>query len=345
MKYSRKEIDRAGFALIDDDPFKRQEAYVKVADWRQLHLPILRELNDALTGLFVLNGIPFEFSSHRIKRMQSIIEKVRNNAENKMGLGGLQDIGGIRFVFPDLDTLRKAEAAVRSYKPMNFTLKEKVSDYVTNPKESGYRSIHYVYVFKSEKKDFDGLKIELQIRTKIQHSWAMAVETASLISGTSLKASIQDGSIWRGFFKLVSAIFAKEEGTTVHPMFAEYTEQRFCEDFYVYMDKYKLIDQLKALRVTVDYRKHAEIEEGYCVLIINFQKKKVHFQYYDTEEEAKASDVFTRMEKDITNDEAALMVSMAKMSELRKAYPSYFLDTEDFLSALSDFNIQCRKSY
>ena len=84
MKYSRKKIDKAGYALIGDDPFKRQEAVDLITDWRQSHLPVLRELNDELTDFFVDRGIMFEFSSNRIKRMPSIIVKLNNN-EN-MGL-------------------------------------------------------------------------------------------------------------------------------------------------------------------------------------------------------------------------------------------------------------------
>lgn len=338
MKYSRKEIDKAGFALIGDDPFKRQQAVVLVTDWRQSHLPVLRELNEELTTLLVKNGIPFEFSSHRIKRMQSIVEKIRNN--KNMGLGGLQDIGGVRFVFPDMETLSKADEAIKDYTPKNFTLK-KSYDYISDPKESGYRSIHHVYKFSSENEEHDGLQIELQIRTKLQHSWAMAVETASLISGTSLKASIKDGSVWREFFKLVNAVFSIKESTALHERFKGYTEWRFCDEYSKFLKEYKLLDQLMALQVTVNADKHKEIEEGYCVLSIDFRRKMVHFNYFGTEQDALASDLFTDMEKGTTNDEAVLMVSMKKMSELRKAYPSYFLDTKDFLSALQEFDDMC----
>lgn len=35
------------------------------------------------------------------------------------------------------------------------------------------------------------------------------------------------------------------------------------------------------------------------------------------------------------------MVSIEKMQELREAYPSYFLDTKEFLLALETFNASC----
>ena len=342
MKYSRKEIDRAGFALIGDaDPFKRQQASALVEDWRKSHWTPLRELNDELTDLFMRVGVVFNFSSHRIKRMQSIVEKIKNNQEGKMGLGGLQDIGGIRFVFPDINTLLAADKVVSEYIPKNFILKKK-NDYIfSGPKDSGYRCIHLVYKYQSEDKEFDGLQIELQIRTQLQHYWAMAVETASLISRTSLKAAIEDGSVWRGFFKLISCIFAKKEGTPIHQGYLGYSDWEFCEDYAIYLEEHKLLDQLRALQVTVNHDVNKEIEEGYCVLVVDFNRKIVHFQHFETEDEAQASDIFTDMEKHSTEDEAVLMVSMEKMSELRDAYPSYFLDAKNFLSALQEFDQSC----
>ena len=40
-------------------------------------------------------------------------------------------------------------------------------DYITFPKKDGYRSLHLVYEFKSDKgkKDYNGLKAEVQIRS------------------------------------------------------------------------------------------------------------------------------------------------------------------------------------
>lgn len=344
MKYSRKEIDRAGFALIGDaDPFKRQQASALVEDWRKSHWPVLRELKEELIDLLTKSGVKIEIESHRIKRMQSILEKLQVNKEKKMGLGGLQDIGGLRFVFSDMDSLSLAMKIIKDYEPTNFELK-KTSDYIyenPGPKESGYRSIHFIYKYKSENKEYDGLQIELQIRTILQHSWAMAVETASLISGDSLKASIDDGSVWRGFFKLISVIFSKKEGTPLHRDFQHYSEWMLCQAYAIYLEGYNLLHKLRALQVTVKHEPNVNVEDGYCVLVIDFNRQEVYFQYYGIQDSALASDVFADMEKNSTKDQAVLMVSMSKMSELRKAYPSYFLDAKDFLEALDEFDESC----
>lgn len=52
------------------------------------------------------NGIEPLFFPKRLKRMTSIQYKLDLNPE--MGLGGMQDIGGLRFVLKDVSTLEKS---------------------------------------------------------------------------------------------------------------------------------------------------------------------------------------------------------------------------------------------
>jgi hypothetical protein len=61
-----------------------------------------------------------------------------------------------------------------------------------------------------------GRRIEIQIRTRLQHSWATAVEAIGLFRGENLKGN-QGSKEWLRFFKLMSAEFAEAEGCTVHP--------------------------------------------------------------------------------------------------------------------------------
>ena len=336
-------MNRIGSYLYKEgiDAFKRSEAMRIVSDWRMTHLPVLREFVEGLTGYLADKGVKYAFYSQRVKRMTSIIEKLRNNETTGMRLGGLQDIGGARFVFETLEELYACEAALTTYSPAHFE-REKVNNYIVEPKESGYRSIHYVYKYHSENADYDGLRIELQIRTRLEHSWAMAVETASLISRTSLKANIDDNSIWREFFRLVSAIFAQKEACTIHSRYAGYTHEQYCRDYIAFLDNHKLPDQLQALRVTVnDEKTFAKSITGYCVLLINFRNRIVTGKQYTLEQEDEASSMFTQTEQSLSADEAVILVSIEKMQELREAYPSYFLDTKEFLLALETFNASC----
>ena len=343
MKYTRNNLNKIGTYLYADgiDAFKRSEAIKVVSDWRMTHLLPLREFVETVTEYFNSQSIHYAFYSQRIKRMTSIIEKLRLNESTGMRLGGLQDIGGARFVFDTLDDLKLCQESLVAFSPEHFTL-EKINDYISEPKDSGYRSIHYVYKYHSENADYDGLRIELQIRTRLEHSWAMAVETASLISRTSLKANIDDNSVWRDFFRLVSAIFAQKENCPVNQRYAGYTHEQYCNDYIGFLDKHKLLDQLQALRVTVnDEGIFAGGNTGYCLLLINFRERVVTPRQYSLEQEGAASAMFTQTEQSLNADEAVILVSIEKMQELREAYPSYFLDTKEFILALKEFNASC----
>ena len=59
--------------------------------------------------------------------------------------------------------------------------------------------------------------IEIQFRTKLQHTWATAVEMMGIYTKSQLKASLGDEDILR-FFVLVSSVFAKMEGTPIAPI-------------------------------------------------------------------------------------------------------------------------------
>lgn len=340
MIYTRNQINKFGDSLISEDPFTRS-GIDEVEKWRNTHLPVLQDLSDQMNALLSKEDIPFDISSQRIKRMTSIVEKLRNNREKQMKLGGLQDIGGARYVFGDMEQLKRFDKILASFVPDRFEMKKRY-DYIETPKDSGYRSIHYVYKYLSENETYNGLQIELQIRTHLQHCWAMAVETASLISRTSLKADIKDDSEWRCFFKLVSAIFARKEGQPVSALFTDYDNKRYCDEFEMYCSDKRLFDQIKALRVTVNHNT-LDSSDKYCVLVINFEKGMVNIKYVENAE--KASGLFSDIERKITENEAALMVSMQKMEELRQAYPSYFLDTEDFIKSLEEFDMECALLY
>ena len=339
MLYSRHKLDKAGEALMGTDPFKREEVITIIQKWRDSHLFVMQELNQQLISLFEDEKIKYAFSSMRIKRMTSIEAKLRNNIERHMKLGGLQDIGGIRYVFSSIKELDRVKQVLDGFTPIGFE-KRGTDDYIEKPKESGYRSIHYIYKYHSENKEYDGLSVELQVRTQLQHSWAMAVETASLISKTTLKADVDNEQEWRGFFKLVSALFSRKEEKPIHPFYSKMDLRELCTVFNDYKKK-KLIDQLKALRVTVN-NDFDEDEKGYCVLTIDFVKHIVHGKIYKYTDNKVASDTFSKIESTINEDEAALMVAIDKIREIKEAYPSYFLDTKAFLEYLDDFDKKCQ---
>ena len=342
MKYSRNKINQAGKILLQGSErgLVYADANLLVDDWRSLHMLPLEELVREITAALSAYGVTAAFSSHRLKRMTSIVAKLRNNPG--MGLGGLQDIGGARFVFEDIPLLLKAQDIIINTHLSHFELDRIPYDYVSKPKESGYRSIHFAYKYVSDNDQYNGLRVELQLRTRLQHDWAMAVETAELITKSSLKASLGDKN-WLAFFKLASAVFAQKEAMPVAGTFKDYTEKDYCLEYARLEKRGKFLDQLQALISAVKITEQHSLSLGYAVIYIHFDDKTVQLRHFSPEALDEATKYYSEVEKSVVDaNSAVVLVSVSDMKELQEAYPSYFLNSSEFIQALQDFTSVCK---
>ncbi|WP_407389533.1 GTP pyrophosphokinase family protein [Carnobacterium jeotgali] len=115
--------------------------------------------------------VPIEFVTGRVKPVNSIIGKaaLRNiafeNLETEM-----QDIAGLRIMCQFVEDIHEVVRLLRSRNDMKI-IEER--DYITNKKESGYRSYHVVFEYpvqliNGEKK----ILVEIQVRTLAMNFWA-----------------------------------------------------------------------------------------------------------------------------------------------------------------------------
>ena len=340
MKYTRKQISRAGLTMLSSKSQKEvEDAVTIINDWRSNHVFVLDQLKPFVSSLFEDNGIEPLFSSQRLKRMTSIQYKLDLNPN--MGLGGMQDIGGLRFVLQDVSTLEKTFGLIKQYLPENFTI-YKINDYVNErPKSSGYRSIHVVYQYSSRDERYDGLRVELQIRTKLQHNWATAVETAGLASNTSLKSSQGDNN-WLLFFKVVSCLMSIKEHKPMMPEYEKHTMEKLMRMCFKMDKKYKYTDTLKALRVTVHTVEEKQYIDDLYLIIINFEETMVTITGYSTAERNDAIKQYAAEEETaIEGKKAVVLVAVDNIRNLKEAYPSYFLDTSEFITVLENIKRNC----
>lgn len=99
-----------------------------------------------------------------------------------MNLARMQDIGGLRTVVSSIARVSKLETEYRSSKFKHVLVSSK--DYISEPKEDGYRGIHLIYKYSNPRAPaYEGLSLELQMRTRLQHAWATAVETMGTFLG------------------------------------------------------------------------------------------------------------------------------------------------------------------
>ncbi|MDM1496045.1 RelA/SpoT domain-containing protein [Myroides odoratimimus] len=338
MSFSRKEITKAGDTLLSsksDEEFEK--ALQKINIWRSNHIYPMTVMKKSIIKTLDKNNIKPILVSQRLKRLTSIIYKLDLNP--KMGLGGMQDIGGYRVILKDVKDLNKLKDVI-----FNLTTKhklEKTNDYVDRPKSTGYRSVHFIYKYHSSSPKYLGLRIELQIRTKLQHNWATAVETAGLATNTSLKSN-QGSDKWLNFFKVVSSLFAIKEGLKVLEEHNDISMEQLMIQCYHYIEELKVIDTLKALRVSTNHLESKKFPGDYYLIYIDIKAQKVKITVYKNSELPQANKEYIDIEKQILNGESAVvLVSASSVRNLKKAYPSYFLDTSEFLSALEGIRQNC----
>lgn len=324
---SKKAVMRAGKELAecyDKGCVMQAEALDVLNNWRLSHSYPLEKIRTILEQ----NAKQVDSKAligQRIKRVPSIVGKL--NRFSTMRLDRMQDLGGCRAVVSSIDDVYKVVESLKRARFMHELKNEK--DYIEDPKESGYRSYHLVYSYQNKKYEkLNGLQIEMQIRTAVQHSWATAVEVVGAFTAQSLKSS-QGNEEWLEFFKLVSNYFQElEKGKRYKSAPA---------------DLKKLYDNLNVNRfvhacaVTAN---HIDKEENawasYFLMELNPTRGIINVTSYPTSHLAQAGEDYLAAErrcKDIVGAEVAL-VSTNDLDNLRTAYPNYFADTRTFMHNL-----------
>lgn len=114
---------------------------------------------------------PIEFVTGRVKDISSILEKANKFSIPLERIGyEMEDIAGIRIMCQFVDDIEKVVQLIRARKDMQIIYEK---DYVTNVKNSGYRSYHIivkysVYMADGQKE----ILAEFQIRTLSMNFWA-----------------------------------------------------------------------------------------------------------------------------------------------------------------------------
>lgn len=339
---SKTQVTKAGKLLLSSKTEEeRNRALDTINQWRTNHLSPLTVMKTYFSQLLMDDSITPVLMSQRLKRLTSIEYKLDLN--RNMALGGMQDIGGFRIVVKDIKDLLKLKKVIdKNAKTRRYTL-EYSNDYVSNPRETGYRSIHYIYSYHSTSQQSDGVKLELQIRTKLQHNWATAVETAGIFTQTALKSG-QGPDDWLEFFQVVSSLFAIKEKANVMTKHEEIDMKSLMAKCYKLTSKLKVLEILNALRLSARHIEIEKVEGDYYLLNIDFVKRNINILVFPKRHYKYATEEYLKIEKSIEPlKSAVVLVAANSIKSLKKAYPSYFLDTSEFIDALEQVNENCKK--
>lgn len=329
-KYSKSQVRRAGQLLLDDSVSDENfmEAFEVVENWRSCHGYPINTFQATIRAK--LKRIDQNaLVSQRLKRMESIISKLKRFPS--MSLDRMQDFGGVRAVVASIEILRILE---ENYRNSRFT-HELVSckDYVSNPKPSGYRSIHLVYRYNNNAvSDYNGLFVELQLRTRLQHAWATAVETMGTFLDQALKSS-EGHEIWLNYFALCSAAFAHLEETPIHENYAVQSAEEIFDELLSMSEELQVEEKLSGFSVAAKNIYQQNQGGAYHLITLRFEERRVSIQSFSRDRLEEASAQYAELE--IQRAKGAkihvVLVSAGSLDNLRKAYPSYFLDTKEFI--------------
>ncbi|CAH0117575.1 MULTISPECIES: GTP pyrophosphokinase family protein [unclassified Paenibacillus] len=114
---------------------------------------------------------PIEFVTGRVKKISSILEKAKRLNVSMEDLEiGIEDIAGIRIMCQFVEDIHRVAELIRARQDLKLIYEK---DYITNYKESGYRSFHMIVEYPVQ--TALGLKkvlAEIQIRTLAMNFWA-----------------------------------------------------------------------------------------------------------------------------------------------------------------------------
>lgn len=332
-RFSRSTIDKAGacYANPESSQGERDKARLIINNWRSSHS---YPLNTLQTNLRYAAGQvdPDPTVAQRIKRLPSIRHKLERFPG--MQLSRMQDLGGCRAVVSNVARVEELLGFYRERTQMKHKLVRE-DLYIWEPKDSGYRSVHLVYAYHSDKKDtYNGLKIEIQLRSQLQHAWATAVETVGTFSQQALKSSLGEAG-WLRFFALMSSALALRENTPLVPG-TPHDRDELVEELHRHAEQLQVIDRLSAYGATLQHverqlkpgKKHAFLLE------LNLNERVLRVDPY--EDAATAAREYSIAERRSEGDPAidVVLVSADSITALRRAYPNYLLDTSAFLDSV-----------
>jgi hypothetical protein len=362
-KYSRSRVDAAGKTLVklvslaaEDFSAVPQQEWITgldvVNDWRSSHAFPLEAVRQDLE-IRAKKISPSAIIAQRLKRLPSILGKLLENQNRYMTLTQMQDIGGCRAIMPSSEEVRRLIADYQESLPIQVLIK--ADDYIAHPKEDGYRSVHLTVRYLTKESPylkFNGHRVEIQIRTILQHLWATAAEMLFIFGGVAVRSSgrfrsqhpksEEEIGLWRSFFKLMSAAMAGlEDGH--HPSPEIGSELSRLAAAVNAKSAFWAWSHIESWAVGSRMRLPGSVSDlgnaAYFLMELHPQEGGVTVNGFPAQESEAAFRAYAEAEKRWQGSirTNVVLVSVESINLLREAYPNYYGDAEGFLNVLDMF--------
>ncbi|BCG99784.1 GTP pyrophosphokinase [Mesorhizobium sp. 131-2-5] len=337
LAYSMEAVRKAGGQLAKPIQFGRDitaghyvdtlEIFSIANSWRDSHFLPMRSVRFSVGHHMRALRLKGDMAS-RPKRMASIRRRLRESTTN---LDTMDDIGGCRAIMADIKGVRSLLASMRENFPHEIHTRE--FNYIDEPKPDGYRSHHIVFKYRPKNADteaFEGRRIELQVRTRLQHTWATAVEAVGLFRGQDLQHGKGEQD-WLRLFQLMSAEFALVEQCPVYIGVPDHDDRvRELRDINKRIGATSILEDIKNL---------IHCSENF---VRSTEKSRYYLIQYGRDHSVTLEPFRTLMlgvrtleeiEKKIELrgiDVTAVLVEVDKVEKLFETYPNYFGDVSLF---------------
>jgi ppGpp synthetase/RelA/SpoT-type nucleotidyltranferase len=332
-QFSKKAVSKAG-ARIAAGTGTFEDVLI-LENWRASHAYVINTFQANLRRR-TRNGTAVVGT--RLKRRATIQNKLQRFPT--MQLGRMHDIAGCRIIFRTIDEL---EAFRSDFHKARFAHVRKSTDeerwnYIDHPKEDGYRGIHDVYEYNVRSQSgvtWNGLQIEVQYRTLLQHSWATAVEVAGLLTHNNPKFGQGSPELIR-FFAIASELLARhfEDRTASLP---SSPIEDLKEELWDLDDQTRILQLFRRVNskiVEIDFKKNN-------ILIFPFventqleNESELQIEsYYNVN---VAIDRYNELEKQLDGEADVVLVRTDSFENLKVTFRNYFADTSEFIANLDE---------
>lgn len=331
LNSSKNQIQKIGHKIRNDEPLSATDE-AAFTEFRTKHGEILQNFRMRLNNAYIRKRKDVVVVG-RLKKRDTIINKIKDR-HSKMDLVRMHDIAGLRLFFNDITTLRKfrnhfleADKSTK-YKRINEVSKY---DYIAKPNKMGYRGIHDIY--EEITNDPIKMKLELQYRTWVQHSWATTLEIWDSAYGKKMKFGTETNTNEVLFFKYVSELFARllEQESFMQDL----TDARLFKLLIKLDKKTQAMKKLKRIKLAkLDKDKIIAKDNSFIVMQKTHQNSAVQLQlnFTNSDKVNQIFQIYKNLEladKKEFSDIVMVTVKKPKIF-LQKAYNNYFNDLDTF---------------
>ncbi|WP_105381994.1 RelA/SpoT family protein [Neorhizobium alkalisoli] len=158
MQDMRDELEDLSFRYMNPEAY--ETVTKRLVDLEARNEGLIKKIEDELRELLIANGLTDTYVKGRQKKPYSVFRKMQSKS---LSFEQLSDVYGFRIIVDNVPSCYRALGIVHTrwrVVPGRF------KDYISNPKQNDYRSIHTTIVGPSRQ------RIELQIRTQLMQEIA-----------------------------------------------------------------------------------------------------------------------------------------------------------------------------